>query len=196
VYATERQSKPGHCFTRGKKQSRKLKLNPMPNNKSQTTPEGPLEGYRPLNSREIIQAGDLFTRNGKEWLPVKKGGGPWDEKTCWPMIRKIESHTAEPWKSKLVNKVHYICSEDERPIAIASEEDAKRIVTCVNGSTGIQTPETTIPKMVDLLRRAATSLQEYCADTNGDMNDSLATEIENLLESKTRPNLNAQPNQG
>ena len=34
------------------------------------------------------------------------------------------------------------------------------------------------PAMYALLKRAAISLQEYCAEINGDMNDSLACEIE------------------
>lgn len=37
-------------------------------------------------------------------------------------------------------------------------------------------------KLVELLRRAASSLQEYCAELNGDMNDSLAMEIEQTLD--------------
>lgn len=34
------------------------------------------------------------------------------------------------------------------------------------------------PAMYALLKRAAISLQEYCAEINGDMNESLACEIE------------------
>lgn len=37
-------------------------------------------------------------------------------------------------------------------------------------------------KMLSLLKRAADSLQEYCAEVNGDMNDSLAMEIYELIE--------------
>lgn len=37
-------------------------------------------------------------------------------------------------------------------------------------------------KARELLQRAADSLQEYCADVNGDMNDSLAMEIYDFLE--------------
>jgi hypothetical protein len=37
------------------------------------------------------------------------------------------------------------------------------------------------PKAIALLKRAAGSLQEYCAELNGDMNDSLAMEIEAFL---------------
>jgi hypothetical protein len=40
---------------------------------------------------------------------------------------------------------------------------------------------------VDLLRRAADTLQGYCAEVNGDMNDSLATEIEEYLAQQSQP---------
>jgi len=36
----------------------------------------------------------------------------------------------------------------------------------------------------ELLKRAAESLQYYCAEINGDMNDGLATEIEAYLDAK------------
>lgn len=35
---------------------------------------------------------------------------------------------------------------------------------------------------LDLLRRAAGKLQDYCTDANGDLNDSLADEIEGFLK--------------
>jgi hypothetical protein len=37
-------------------------------------------------------------------------------------------------------------------------------------------------KLIELLRRAAGSLQDYCSELNGDMNDSLAMEIEEVLK--------------
>lgn len=36
----------------------------------------------------------------------------------------------------------------------------------------------------ELLQRAADSLQSYCENENGDMNDSLAMEIYKVLENK------------
>jgi hypothetical protein len=53
-------------------------------------PLAPLEGYRLLKEGETIRTDDLFTRNGNYWLPCKKKGGRWNEKTCWPMARKME----------------------------------------------------------------------------------------------------------
>jgi hypothetical protein len=73
-------------------------------------------------------------------------------------LNTMMEHTTEPWKSKLINKVHYICDEDEKPIAIASEEDGKRIVSCVNGCTGVQTPDTTIPELIDFVKAAEGAL--------------------------------------
>jgi DNA repair ATPase RecN len=40
----------------------------------------------------------------------------------------------------------------------------------------------TTAELVNLLQRAADSLQSYCADSMGDMNDSLAMEIYSVLE--------------
>jgi hypothetical protein len=42
------------------------------------------------------------------------------------------------------------------------------------------------PDMLALLRRASDSLQDYCAEINGDLNDSLAMEIDELLK-KVQP---------
>ena len=42
-------------------------------------------------------------------------------------------------------------------------------------------PPPTTEELVDLLRRAADSLQSYCANENGDMNDALAMQIEQTL---------------
>jgi len=39
----------------------------------------------------------------------------------------------------------------------------------------------TTEELVDLLRRAADSLQSYCENENGDMNDALAMQIEQTL---------------
>jgi hypothetical protein len=39
-------------------------------------------------------------------------------------------------------------------------------------------------KAIDLLKRASDSLNSYCADANGDLNDSLATEIDCFLSGK------------
>lgn len=36
-------------------------------------------------------------------------------------------------------------------------------------------------RMRNLLIRSANKLQDYCSDVNGDLNDSLAMEIEELL---------------
>jgi hypothetical protein len=49
--------------------------------------------------------------------------------------------------------------------------NAAHIVKCVNAHD----------ELVALLARAADCLHEYCSEVNGDMNDSLATEIEALL---------------
>ncbi len=38
-----------------------------------------------------------------------------------------------------------------------------------------------VPRMVGLLKKASGKLQEYCAETNGDLNDSLTLEIDTLL---------------
>lgn len=40
---------------------------------------------------------------------------------------------------------------------------------------------TSIVTAIQLLGRAAGSLQDYCTEINGDLNDSLATEIEKFL---------------
>ena len=53
--------------------------------------------------------------------------------------------------------------------------------SCLN-TTYILNACNAYPSMLSLLRRAADSLHEYCSDVNGDMNDSLGTEIENYLE--------------
>jgi hypothetical protein len=37
-------------------------------------------------------------------------------------------------------------------------------------------------RLIDLLKRAADVLQEYCEELNGDMNDSLAMEIYKVLD--------------
>lgn len=39
----------------------------------------------------------------------------------------------------------------------------------------------TTARLVELLQRAAGSLQDYCSELNGDMNDSLAEEIEETI---------------
>jgi hypothetical protein len=42
------------------------------------------------------------------------------------------------------------------------------------------------PRLHALLRRAAQSLQDYCEEVNGDMNDSLAMEIEAFIKGVSR----------
>lgn len=44
------------------------------------------------------------------------------------------------------------------------------------------TPESIDKNALDLLKRASDSLNDYCAHANGDMNDSLASEIDNYIE--------------
>jgi hypothetical protein len=43
---------------------------------------------------------------------------------------------------------------------------------------------------VQFLKRAADKLQGYCEEINGDLNDNLTTEIENLLEFSTAISIN------
>lgn len=47
---------------------------------------------------------------------------------------------------------------------------------------GEQTAIVQFPYAVKLLERAAQSLHDYCADANGDLNDSLGTEINTFIE--------------
>lgn len=48
------------------------------------------------------------------------------------------------------------------------------------------TPESIEEKDLDLLTRASDSLNYYCTEINGDMNDGLAMEIDKYIEDNTR----------
>ena len=79
-------------------------------------------------------------------------------------------HTPGPWHAalglKLISDVYAVGVNGQRVFIAecATQRDALLIAAA--------------PAMYALLKRAAISLQEYCAEINGDMNDSLACEIE------------------
>ena len=91
----------------------------------------------------------------------------------------MNKHTPGPWKvtgeelvsvgdQELFHRV--IRDEGERWTALVEIEDRE-------GEANAHLIAAA-PAMYALLKRAAISLQEYCAEINGDMNDSLACEIE------------------
>lgn len=48
------------------------------------------------------------------------------------------------------------------------------------------TPDESMKKALDLLTRASDSLNYYCTELNGDMNDGLAMEIEEYIRDNTK----------
>lgn len=88
----------------------------------------------------------------------------------------MSKHTPGPW---VVRHDDMVCSKEGRIIADCESTSynmrpAPPIVEDKANATLIAAA----PAMYALLKRAAISLQEYCAEINGDMNDSLACEIE------------------
>ena len=92
------------------------------------------------------------------------------------------THTPTPWKVKGVHvgpSRHFRAYTIEPNIcemnsSLSPEEvsaNAAHIVQCVNERE----------ELLGLLKRAAVSLQEYCDETDGERNDSLAMEIDALL---------------
>jgi hypothetical protein len=98
------------------------------------------------------------------------------------------AHTPGPWRVVDHNHIkdsagNWIASADVHGISYAKPTDAERAANARLIAAA--------PTMVDLLQRAADSLQDYCTEANGDLNDSLAAEIEKLLDS-----LQPQPTSG
>jgi len=88
----------------------------------------------------------------------------------------MSKHTPGPW---CVRHDDMVCSQEGRIIAdCESTPYAMRPAPPIVEDKANATLIAAAPAMYALLKRAAISLQEYCAEINGDMNDSLACEIE------------------
>ena len=88
----------------------------------------------------------------------------------------MSRHTPRPW---CVRHDDMVCSQEGRIIAdCESTPYAMRPAPPIVEDKANATLIAAAPAMYALLKRAAISLQEYCAEINGDMNDSLACEIE------------------
>lgn len=60
----------------------------MPSEVMQQLPEGlDPAGFRKLILGERILPGDFYSRNGRDWLRIDKGGDRWNPLRHWPVIR-------------------------------------------------------------------------------------------------------------
>ena len=90
----------------------------------------------------------------------------------------MSKHTPGPWrtynmsKNKILKQWHIQRDDCKHDIALVSLDVA------ADERESVANLIAAAPAMYALLKRAAISLQEYCAEINGDMNDSLACEIE------------------
>ena len=84
-------------------------------------------------------------------------------------------HTPGPWEV-VGSRICTVANDKER-ITLAKTEPGGAFAMSEQQEANA-TLLAAAPAMYALLKRAAISLQEYCAEINGDMNDSLACEIE------------------
>lgn len=90
-------------------------------------------------------------------------------------------HTPGPWHTKPLTynteSGFAVFRTEEKPNGIRTHRiDKQGEFTEANAKLIAAAPE-----MLELLKRASGSLQAYCVEVNGDMNDSLATEIDLLI---------------